>query len=101
MTYFIPPSAVSPECPIICPLHIDPVCGSDGRTYNNLCGLHSASECVNPCITLKGDGPCRECTSIVDIRKLVQLGKKTSTYTHTHTHTKNLRKTELSFFFGI
>ncbi|XP_035431603.2 serine protease inhibitor dipetalogastin [Spodoptera frugiperda] len=50
----------------VCPLNIDPVCASDGKTYNNLCQFH----CENrrryqlglPCLTIQYKGRCMDCT---------------------------------------
>lgn len=46
------------DCPKLCTADYRPVCGTNGQTYSNMCGLHSATECDNPCITLKHEGPC-------------------------------------------
>ncbi|XP_045617354.1 four-domain proteases inhibitor [Procambarus clarkii] len=42
-----------------CPKNIDPVCGSDGVTYSNLCLLENA-QCDDPTLSLQYDGPCKE-----------------------------------------
>ncbi|XP_068210100.1 four-domain proteases inhibitor-like isoform X2 [Palaemon carinicauda] len=47
----------SNNCPNFCPLHHDPVCGSDGTTYSNMC-LLSIANCRNQSVVLAGDGPC-------------------------------------------
>ena len=34
---------VQEECDLACQLNYDPVCGSDGSTYNNMCALKAAN----------------------------------------------------------
>ena len=48
-------------CATVCPLNYDPVCGSDGVTYGNLCGLETA-KCQFPDrnITVVYEGACEE-----------------------------------------
>ena len=41
----------------ICPRFLMPVCGEDGRTYNN----HCLAECEDVKVECDGDCPCRSC----------------------------------------
>ncbi|MPC59809.1 Agrin [Portunus trituberculatus] len=45
-------------CPMVCPYFFDPVCGTNGITYMNMCTLNNASVCISDCIRLRGKGPC-------------------------------------------
>ena len=47
-------------CSTICPMNYAPVCGSNGKTYGNLCQLN-ADACRNPRqnIKLKHNGACK------------------------------------------
>ncbi|KAK8392379.1 hypothetical protein O3P69_014620 [Scylla paramamosain] len=47
-----------PGCHSICPKYHDPVCGSNSKTYNNLCELNNAQRCESRCITLRAKGNC-------------------------------------------
>ncbi|XP_066948342.1 PI-actitoxin-Avd5a-like [Macrobrachium rosenbergii] len=49
-----------PPCEQICGLIYKPVCGSDGRTYPNLCVFENA-RCRSPYLWLKCKGRCEEC----------------------------------------
>ena len=46
------------DCPLAnCPHKDDQVCGNDGKTYANNCGL-LAAVCKNPGLKKEYDGPC-------------------------------------------
>ena len=45
------------DCVSICSRIFSPVCGSDGKTYNNECLLKTAT-CQNPQVKLSYAGPC-------------------------------------------
>ena len=45
------------DCPQFCPEIYSPVCGTNGKTYDNLCELKIAS-CRNPSIALRYNGAC-------------------------------------------
>jgi len=51
-------TCIKKECPTICPLHYDPVCGSDGKTYGNGCQMGVATCVSHGTITQAHPGPC-------------------------------------------
>ncbi|XP_064077191.1 PI-actitoxin-Avd5a-like [Macrobrachium nipponense] len=56
------PRKPDPECGnIFCPLHVDPVCGSNGKTYSNGCFLSIAQRCENRNIKFRCQGECSQC----------------------------------------
>jgi len=56
----IPEVAIDRECPNDCGKDFAPVCGSNGRTYNNHCLLKQESCNKRIRITKASDGPCKE-----------------------------------------
>ncbi|XP_053308487.1 agrin isoform X3 [Spea bombifrons] len=49
------------ECQQACQAVYDPVCGSDKRTYGNMCELESTACALKKAITVKHKGPCDPC----------------------------------------
>ena len=45
-------------CPDLCPRVASPICGSDGRTYENDCAMRRESCKFAKTITLRSRGPC-------------------------------------------
>ncbi|KAI3389331.1 hypothetical protein SNEBB_001448 [Seison nebaliae] len=59
-----------PHCEVVCTKEMKPVCGSDGKTYNNLCLLYKERDCNNRKLEFKHHGQCRDecdkaCTKIL------------------------------------
>ena len=46
------------ECAMICTEQFDPVCGSDGINYSNLCKLETTKCLGNPGLYKVSDGEC-------------------------------------------
>merc|ERR1711936_694311 len=56
----IPPPRFRPSCMVVCPRIIKPLCGTDGKTYNNRCFLDAAKTCDNkPRLAVAHEGRCR------------------------------------------
>ena len=53
------PNLFSAKCSQVCPKILKPVCGSDGKTYNNECLLNIVKCESNGKIVKKQDGPCK------------------------------------------
>ena len=46
------------QCQLACPKHLAPVCGSDGKSYDNLCILKAHACESDKMITVKRTGNC-------------------------------------------
>ena len=46
------------QCPLVCPFIEQPVCGSDNKTYSNLCVMDAESCEKKQHIKLQHEGPC-------------------------------------------
>ena len=53
-------SALEKECPSMCTEQYDPVCGSDGITYENACLLNCTKSCEKPDLTVAYQGECQK-----------------------------------------
>ncbi|XP_063843908.1 LOW QUALITY PROTEIN: serine protease inhibitor dipetalogastin-like [Scylla paramamosain] len=56
-----------PDCPVICTLEYDPVCGTDGNTYGNECQLRGERRCNNPHLRIAHKGECYYCHGVCDV----------------------------------
>nr|XP_053642977.1 uncharacterized protein LOC128696019 [Cherax quadricarinatus] len=90
------PAPAGSDCPLACPASYFPVCGSDGKTYGNECGLQAAS-CRDPTITKIGSGECETLNEFYSFRRLEGIyserqnnGRKyEKTITYIHEHSKH------------
>lgn len=47
------------DCPGVCTADYDPHCGSDGKTYSNLCELSTKSKCEYGVLRMAYKGKCK------------------------------------------
>ena len=47
------------DCGFVCIPGLPPVCGSDGKTYSDICALKNA-QCHDPSLTLVHEGECKK-----------------------------------------
>ncbi|CAB4027527.1 Protease inhibitor, partial [Paramuricea clavata] len=70
-----------PECQQFCPAIYAPVCGSDGKTYDNMCLLEVADCESEENITKVHDGPCKpKCPGICPQEYAPVCGSDGKTY---------------------
>ncbi|KAF0709278.1 Aste57867_6006 [Aphanomyces stellatus] len=72
-----PTTAAPSSCDLACPRDIDYKCGSDGKTYDNLCLLQVAM-CKTPTIRLAGAGACAPSTSVAAVGAAASLAPATT-----------------------
>lgn len=61
------PAVCWPDNSCNCPLKFEPVCGTDGQLYGNMC-FFNASQAVNPCLRIDPEGKCVKPESLDESR---------------------------------